>query len=144
MNFMVYCASQNVTSEARAAGIFTLDCGFQRVATVVPMWNNFSQVLEKDLTDYQYFKLWVPVNGVRASESANPFLENLSFSLGQYPASDGEEPGARWPSKGTLGLTGTMPMFMSSEIVEFDFSAVATTGKYLVTCAQLFEDELNS
>ncbi len=144
MNFMVWCASQNVSAEARAAGIFTLDYGTDRVATVIPMWNNFSQFSDEELTDYQYFKLWVPVNGVRASDSAHPFLDNLPFSLSQYPAGDGDGPGSRWPSKGTLGLTITLPMAMSSEIVEFDFSAVATTGFYLVGCAELFEEQLNS
>lgn len=144
LNFMLYCAGQNVTAEARAGGIFTLDYGADRVVTAVPMWNNFSQYSEKELADYQYFKLWVPVNSVRPSDSGNPYLDNLPFSVGQYPADDGEGPGSRWPSKGSLGLTITLPMTMSDENVEFDFSLLATTGTYMVACAQLFEDHLNS
>lgn len=142
--FMVWCGSQDIQAEVRAAGITTLNFGQDRLVTMTPMWNNFSGFYDNPQSNYDYLKLWVPVNNLVATNLTDPFLDNLPFSIGQYPNSDGEAPGSRWPiKKGELGLTFVQPLDLSKPDIGLDFESLARSASYLITCAQLFEEQLN-
>lgn len=135
----LWCQNHEVTTEIRKGGIRTLDFGQDRVVTVVPKWNNFSALADKDLTDYHYLKLWVPVNDLDHSAFENSVLTSIPFSLGQYPAADEEEPSSTWPSQGELGMVHTHVLNNSSQNTALDCEDFANTCLSLIVCAQFFE-----
>lgn len=141
-NFMLWCQRADLVTEVRAAGIRTIDFDTDRVATIVPMWNNFSAVIEEQTEDFHYLKVWVPVWGLTESTQNSELLTNLPFSIGQYPAADGQLPGARWPRMGELGLVYTQPLNLVSENAGIDFLTFAVTCRNLVLCAQVLEGSL--